>query len=161
MILAAPAHAQPCTGCNLVDNGDLGNLRIGQTVYVDSPYSADGGVSVVAVDTSSRRVHVRHSSGNVDWHYAVDLDTSSEVNKRDEVTTWATAGAVTVGLLALMFGGGDSNSSSGGANYATSISGAKCEYYEDYGQAPAPSYSSKPDTSVGCVWGDRSSGACR
>jgi len=87
LILAAPAHVQPCTGCNLVDNGDLGNLRIGQTVYVDSPYSADEGVSVVAVDTSSRRVHVRHSSGKVDWHYAVDLDTSSEVNERDEVTT--------------------------------------------------------------------------
>ena len=65
--------------------------------------------------------------------------------------------AILVGLVLALGSSGSSSSSSSGAS-------AKQDYNPDrYNrQAPSqPAYRHKPDTSVGCVWGDRAYGTCR
>ena len=84
--------------------------------------------------------------------------TQAAPSSKDE--NWAPViigAAILVGLILALGSSGSSSSSSSSAS-------AKQDYDSDrYNrQAPSqPAYRHKPDTSVGCVWGDRAHGTCR
>jgi hypothetical protein len=157
----APNAYAACSGCNLVDNGDLGYIYAGNTVYIDNAASANEAVTVVDVDRNNYSVLVRHASGATDWRSARALYTSAKARERDNNTVVAGGLMALLGLAAIAGASSGNGGSNGSSNNS---SGSNYNYDDDYYRRqsqPAPQdpvY--KPDTSVGCAWGDRAYGTC-
>lgn len=162
-ILPTAAAQADCFGCNIVDEGRLARLQPGHTVYVDNVAEANTRLRVIQVDTLNRRILAANALGIERWYPARELYSGARVEERDGMT-WA-VGLGTFLLLAL---GGDSNPSAGSAaGDGQPGSTAPGFNWDVYNQSRAASEArqdepepARPDTSAGCIWGDRAYGTC-
>ncbi|MFZ5749338.1 MAG: hypothetical protein ACOY45_16975 [Pseudomonadota bacterium] len=148
---------------NSYDRGSMRNSRIvaqssdGSRILVRGNYTYQRG--------TSSTMTVRIVGDRVD---CISYDTSFTncTLTGSEPGAGTVVGLVVVGVAALALSG-SGNSRSGSSNrggYPNSStqrgSAADEDFYRRQNQPPPPPPAPKPDTSTGCVWGDRSYGTC-
>jgi len=85
-----------CFGCNLIENGDLANLRIGDTVFFDDPTITNKAATVLEIDAAGERIRIQRANGATEWRSARDLYTAAKLRERVTVVSGVVAVAPTV-----------------------------------------------------------------
>jgi hypothetical protein len=151
------APAQADIASSLVAERRFNTYLIGQTVYYYRGTMDYPAVYVVNVDTYNTSALVRFSNG------AQTSVPGSRLYSRDQVNV-AQAAEAGVGLAILCLIACPSGSTNSGGSYGNDQQpnqGFDQEEYNRRNRQPAPEPEpQKPDTSVGCVWGDRAYGTC-